>query len=70
MVNSGSVDWPHITDQDLERYYLGMIRDDTELAPLEEHLLACEACLDRVEETQELVDFIRAGIILGNYNLD
>ena len=31
----------HISDDDLERYYLGMVKDEAELAPFEEHLLAC-----------------------------
>jgi hypothetical protein len=30
----------HISDDDLERYYLGMITQEAELAPLEEHISA------------------------------
>jgi hypothetical protein len=37
----------HISDYDLERYYLGMVTDEQELAALEEHLLWCSACVDR-----------------------
>ena len=29
----------HIDDHDLERYHLGMVKDEDELAALEEHLL-------------------------------
>jgi hypothetical protein len=61
--------WQHITEEDLERFYLGMIKDEAELAPLEEHLLACQSCLERAEETQHRVDLIRAAISEGNYDL-
>jgi hypothetical protein len=60
----------HITDNDLERYHLGMVRDEAELAPLEEHLLACPRCVERAEESADYVDVIRAGIIVGNFELE
>ena len=50
----------HISDHDLERYYLGMVKDEAELASLEEHLLACPACVERAESTQDYVDALRA----------
>jgi hypothetical protein len=59
----------HITDHDLERYYLGMVTQEEELAPLEEHLLWCHSCVERVEETQEYVDLIRRAIIVGDFDL-
>jgi hypothetical protein len=59
----------HISNTDLERYYLGMIPDGPELAGLEEHLLTCGECVDRAEETQDYVDAIRAGIIRGRFDL-
>ena len=59
----------HASDLDLERYYLGMIQDGPELAALEEHLLICEECVDRAEETQDYVDAIQAGIIRGRFDL-
>jgi len=46
----------HISDHDLERYYLGMVTDEDALAPLEEHILSCAWCAERAEETQEYVD--------------
>jgi hypothetical protein len=49
----------HISDHDLERYYLGMITKERELAPLEEHLLGCPSCVDRAEEMQDSVDMMR-----------
>jgi hypothetical protein len=55
--------WQHISDEDLERYHLGMVTDESELAPLEEHLLACSSCAERAEEA------IRAAIIEGGYDL-
>jgi hypothetical protein len=34
-----------------------------ELASLEEHLLACAACVERVESTQDYVDALRAALV-------
>jgi hypothetical protein len=59
----------HLSDTDLEQYYLGMIPDGPELAALEEHLHICGECVDRAEETQDHVDVIRAGIIRGCFDL-
>lgn len=58
----------HISDDDLERYYLGMITDEAELARLEEHLLGCSVCVKRAEESDAYVDAIRAAIIRGNFD--
>jgi len=49
----------HIDDHDLERYHLGMVKDEAELAALEEHLLWCGACVDRAEATARYVDAVR-----------
>jgi hypothetical protein len=62
-------DMNHISDHDLERYHLGMVVDEAELAPLEEHLLACPKCVERAEESADYVDAIRAGTIMGNFDL-
>jgi hypothetical protein len=43
----------HISNHNLERRYLGMITDESESAPLEEHLLACPACVEPAESTQD-----------------
>jgi hypothetical protein len=59
----------HICDHDLERYHLGMVKDESELAPLEEHLLACPKCAERADESADYVDAIRAAIITGNFDL-
>ena len=50
----------HISDHDLERYHLGMVKDEAELAALEEHLLWCGGCVDRVEAAAQYVDTVRA----------
>ena len=62
--------WKHISDEDLERYYLGKVTDEPELAPLEDHLLACPSCVGRAEEAQGYVDAIRAAIIEGDFDLE
>jgi len=53
----------HITDHDFERYYLGMIKDQQELAILEEHLLGCNQCVERAEESDRYVDAIRRALL-------
>jgi hypothetical protein len=53
----------HLSDTDLERYYLGMIPEGPELACLEEHLLICGECVGRAEATQSYVDAIRSGAV-------
>ena len=53
----------HISDHDLERYYLGMVTEEDELAPLEEHILCCPVCAERAEETQDYVDAMRVALM-------
>ena len=60
----------HISDHDLERYHLGMIVDEAELAPFEEHLLGCPECAERAEQAAEYVDTLRANLIRGNFDLE
>ena len=50
----------HISQHDLERYHLGMVKDEGELAPLEEHILSCHHCAGRAEEIADYVDAMRA----------
>jgi hypothetical protein len=45
-----------------------MVEDETELAALEEHLLACPVCSERAEGAADYVDLIRATIIVGNFD--
>ena len=44
--------------------------NNPDLAPLEEHLLACSLCVKRAEEAQGRVDAIRAAIIEGGFDLE
>jgi hypothetical protein len=46
------------------------VTDEPELAPLEEHLLACSWCAKRAEESQHRVDAIQAAIIKGDFDLE
>lgn len=53
----------HISEHDLERYYLGMVKDETELAGIEEHLLWCPSCMDRATGVQRFVDAVRVACL-------
>jgi len=65
-----SVAVEHLSDDDLERYYLGMIIDEVELARVEDHLLVCAECVLRAEESDAYIDAMRAAIIEGNFDLE
>ena len=52
--------WQHIPNEDLEKYHLGMVTDESELGALEEHLLVCSLCVKHAEEAQDYVDAMRA----------
>jgi hypothetical protein len=60
---------PHISDDDLERYHLGMISEDAELAKIEEQILACAGCAERAEQAADYVDLMRRTIIKGDFDL-
>ena len=55
-------DGSHISDDDLERYAMGAVKDEGELAALEEHLLVCGWCIGRAENTDRYVEAIRAAL--------
>jgi hypothetical protein len=59
----------HIDDTALERYYLGMVTEP-ELGGIEEHLLWCQACLDRAEASNRYVSAMRTAAIRGSYDLE
>jgi anti-sigma factor RsiW len=44
----------HICDDDLELYAMDRL-DETDAAPVEEHLLVCEGCRERLAEWDEYV---------------
>ena len=52
----------HISDDDLERYAMGGVKDEWELAALEEHLLVCGWCIDRAEKTEGYVEAMRRAL--------
>jgi len=56
----------HLSDHDLERYYLGTVTEEEELAPLEEHILSCAWCAERADEAQHYVDRMRAAMCQGS----
>jgi len=49
----------HLDDADLEEYSMGKL-PEVRLVPFEEHLLACEACQDRLLETEAFVNAVRS----------
>ena len=53
----------HPADDDLERYYLGMVKDHIELTILEEHLISCPDCVDQAEAVQYYIDEIRIAVL-------
>jgi hypothetical protein len=64
------MEWQHISDEDLERYYLGTVTHESELEALEEHLLVCSLCVGRAEKARKYVDAIRGAIIEGGSDLE
>ena len=52
----------HLSDDNLERYAMGAVKDAGELAALEEHLLACGWCIDRAENTEGYIGTMRAAL--------
>jgi hypothetical protein len=59
----------HISDHDLERYHLGMVKVESELGQIEEHLLGCPSCAERAEASATYVDTMRAAIVKGNFDV-
>ena len=49
----------HILDDDLEAYSFGRL-DHAAIEPVEEHLLACADCRDRLGEWDEYIRAMRA----------
>ena len=55
-------DEKHISEHDLERFVLGMVKDEAELELLEQHLLVCAECIDRADETFHYVGTMKRGL--------
>lgn len=51
----------HVSEDRLEAYSLGRLSED-ELARLEEHLLVCAACQERLEATDAFVETMRQAL--------
>ena len=51
----------HISEDLLELYSLGRL-EEPQLAPVEEHLLVCHECLDRVQRIDEFVAAMKAAL--------
>jgi hypothetical protein len=47
---------PHISVEDLERYYLGIMPKAQERATLEKHLLVCRECLQRARHVKRYIN--------------
>ena len=65
MASSNRTEWDfstrgHVLWDRLERYHLGIITDEPELARIEEHILSCPQCAERAEEAADYVDAMRA----------
>jgi hypothetical protein len=54
----------HIDDETIDRYALGKLTED-ELAPVEEHLLICHACQDKLDAADGFVSAFRAAAPLA-----
>jgi hypothetical protein len=52
----------YLDDHDLDRYYLGQIEDQEELAHLEEHYLNCPCWAEQVAVIEDVVDAIRVAL--------
>jgi hypothetical protein len=50
----------HLTDEALELYHKNQLDNEQELSIIEEHLLYCPHCQDRLEKTQVFADGMRA----------
>ena len=59
----------HATDTELEKLHLGMVKGK-QLRLLEDHIIGCARCAMRAEEAAEYVDAMRAGAIMGNFDVD
>ena len=41
-----------------------------ELVIIEEHLLWCQDCIDRMEATERFIDLVRAGVVRGTFEVE
>jgi hypothetical protein len=67
-VTDGSVADCHIQDDVLERYALGRITEGGQVGAVEEHLLVCAGCRDRLRGQDEFARVVRAALRRGGTN--
>jgi len=53
----------HLSDDDLERYYLRLVTNE-ELERIEEHMLACPQCVELAEAFAEYLDAMNDGLAM------
>ena len=58
----------HFLDEELEAYYLGGRFPVPNSMTIEEHLLWCGVCLDRMKEIERYIDEILGGIVSGSFD--
>lgn len=56
----------HITNHDLELYYLGMLRSSTSVMRLQEHLATCPQCVRRAITTADYIESMQRALIALN----
>ena len=59
----------HLTTEEIEDYHFGRLRG-LDLRRVEEHLLSCVHCIDRMDAIDRLITMIKAGLIGGSFEID
>jgi hypothetical protein len=68
MVASEDHTTAHLSDDDLERYCLGMVQHRDEVDLLDEHLLVCAQCISRAEAAQTRIRAFRNAIVESGFH--
>jgi hypothetical protein len=58
----------HLTDDAIEAYITGNILDEAEVARIEEHYRACDACVVRLEQSQGFLAATRAALAIQKHH--
>lgn len=56
----------HITDHDLELYYLGMLRSSTDVMRLQEHLATCRQCVRQAISTADYIETLQRALLIDS----
>ena len=54
----------HVSDEQLDQYALKRLTE-AEVAALEEHLLICPECQDRLQHTDDFIEALRTAVSSG-----